>query len=55
MTQETVGDLKRVIEQAWEDRDAVTQDTKGQVREAVLTDLDDGSLLAMLADGTTGD
>ncbi len=29
-------DLKRVIEQAWEGRDAVNQETRGPVREAVL-------------------
>ena len=29
-------DLKRIIEAAWENREAVTTDTKGEVREAVL-------------------
>jgi 2,3,4,5-tetrahydropyridine-2-carboxylate N-succinyltransferase len=30
------GDLKRVIEAAWDEREAIGQDTKGPVREAVL-------------------
>jgi 2,3,4,5-tetrahydropyridine-2-carboxylate N-succinyltransferase len=33
-------DLRRVIEGAWEDRDAVTHATKGPVREAVLETLE---------------
>jgi 2,3,4,5-tetrahydropyridine-2-carboxylate N-succinyltransferase len=33
-------DLKRVIEQGWEDRDAVTHATRGPVREAVLETLE---------------
>jgi len=33
-------DLKRVIEAAWADREAVTHDTKGPVREAVLETLE---------------
>jgi 2,3,4,5-tetrahydropyridine-2-carboxylate N-succinyltransferase len=33
-------DLKRVIEAAWEDREAVTQATQGPVREAVLETLE---------------
>ena len=40
-------DLQHTIEQAWEDRDAVTTDTQGPVREAVLETierLDAGSL-----------
>jgi 2,3,4,5-tetrahydropyridine-2-carboxylate N-succinyltransferase len=36
MPLEPHGDLKPVIEAAWEDRDAVTHETKGAVREAVL-------------------
>jgi len=33
-------DLKTIIEAAWEDRDAITTDTKGPVREAVLETLE---------------
>jgi 2,3,4,5-tetrahydropyridine-2-carboxylate N-succinyltransferase len=47
MTTQDHADLKRVIEQAWEDRDAVNQQTGGAVREAVLETierLDAGSL-----------
>ncbi|HEY3950469.1 2,3,4,5-tetrahydropyridine-2,6-dicarboxylate N-succinyltransferase [Phenylobacterium sp.] len=33
-------DLQRVIEQAWDDRDAVNQQTQGPVREAVLETLE---------------
>jgi 2,3,4,5-tetrahydropyridine-2-carboxylate N-succinyltransferase len=33
-------DLKRVIEAAWEDREAITHATKGPVREAVLETLE---------------
>ncbi|MBS0334635.1 MAG: 2,3,4,5-tetrahydropyridine-2,6-dicarboxylate N-succinyltransferase, partial [Proteobacteria bacterium] len=50
-------DLQRVIEQAWEDRDAVNQQTQGPVREAVLETLerlDAGTLrvASRQADGT---
>ena len=40
-------DLQRVIEQGWEDREALTHATKGPVRDAVLETierLDAGSL-----------
>jgi len=33
-------DLKTIIEQAWEDREAITTETKGPVREAVLETLE---------------
>jgi 2,3,4,5-tetrahydropyridine-2-carboxylate N-succinyltransferase len=33
-------DLKKVIEAAWEDRESITQQTKGAVREAVLETLE---------------
>ena len=50
-------DLQRVIEQAWDDRDAVNQQTKGPVRDAVLETLerlDAGTLrvASREADGT---
>ncbi|MBS0361097.1 MAG: 2,3,4,5-tetrahydropyridine-2,6-dicarboxylate N-succinyltransferase [Proteobacteria bacterium] len=50
-------DLQRVIEQTWDDRDAVNQQTQGPVREAVLETLerlDTGALrvASRAADGT---
>ncbi len=57
MPAEQHGDLKLVIEAVWEDRDAVTHDTKGPVREAVLETIErlDAGLLRVAereADGT---
>jgi 2,3,4,5-tetrahydropyridine-2,6-dicarboxylate N-succinyltransferase len=57
MPPELHDDLKPVIEAAWEDRDAVTNETKGPVREAVLETierLDAGTLRVAerQADGT---
>jgi 2,3,4,5-tetrahydropyridine-2-carboxylate N-succinyltransferase len=57
MPREEHGDLKLVIETAWEGRDAVTHETKGAVREAVLETierLDAGTLRVAEreADGT---
>jgi len=50
-------DLKRIIEAAWQNRDALSTDTKGEVREAVLETierLDAGTLriASREADGT---
>jgi len=57
MTATDHSDLKRVIEAAWEDRDAISTATVGQVREAVLETierLDSGTLRVAQreADGT---
>ena len=40
LTSQANADLQRVIEAAWADRDAVTTQTTGEVREAVLETLD---------------
>ena len=50
-------DLKRIIEAAWEDRDAITHTTQGEVRDAVRETIDqlDGGKLRVAqreADGT---
>ncbi|MDB5441749.1 MAG: dapD [Phenylobacterium sp.] len=49
-------DLKRVIEQAWADREAITTDTRGPVREAVLETIErlDAGTLRVASRGADG-
>jgi 2,3,4,5-tetrahydropyridine-2-carboxylate N-succinyltransferase len=49
-------DLKRIIETAWEDREALSVDTRGEVREAVLETLErlDAGTLRVAERGADG-